>query len=267
MKFANGHIKTAIELVSEERFAQFRHICNSDENAVILHQHSTMLSAGLMPVIGLIEIALRNSADLHLTNYFGREDWMTAPAIPFRWKGDENGRITKAKLMAQRAIYSKMTNLEKHSLDALAFPNGVRKNQSHSVNAKKRQAQIVPSKGKIIAQLTIYFWKRLFSYDYDSTLWRPALKKVFPQKSIGRADVAQHLENIYQMRNRVAHHEVIFPDRVGPVLEAVDFVSNNLGVDAPSDDTPLSHLVRPHREILDERLDQMKKFILQVKKA
>lgn len=108
---------------------------------------------------------------------------------------------------------------------------------------KARRAQITVTEGKVIADLTLHFWKRLFGPDYEQTLWRTSLKRTFPNKKLKRADIADHLEQIYQSRNRLAHHEPVVHTRFSGTMKAIQFVIENLATQVPSNSTPLARLV------------------------
>lgn len=83
---------------------------------------------------------------------------------------------------AKRAEYSKLSQAQKAALDALAYPAGRPANTSHLRRAKGRRRQLVVNEGKVIAELTLYFWKRLYGQEYDQSLWRTTLKRTFPDK-------------------------------------------------------------------------------------
>lgn len=151
---------------------------------------------------------------------------------------------------AQRAAYSKLTAAEKQALDSDAFPNGLPPGIKHNNLAKRRQGIIVVPDSQVIAQLTIHFWKRLFSDNYEKTLWKPCLKYVFPNKTLGRPDIADHLEVIYEMRNRLAHHEPVYGGRLDKILASIDFVALNLGSRWPSPENPFAKLIMPQRDLL-----------------
>lgn len=105
----------------------------------------------------------------------------------------------------------------------------------------------------MITQLTMYFWKRLFSRDYEQTLWKPALRRIFPNKAIDRSAVAIQLERIHQSRNRVAHHEPVYGDRLVDTLSAVDFLASNLGATGSDGCTALHKVLRSERAALEDR--------------
>ena len=236
-------------LISTERLATFRKLTASDDDAIELHQATMMLGASIMTVSGTIEIALRNSVCEHLAQDVG-VDWLRSRPRPIRLDGHEEGQITKAEKQAQRAVYSKLENPEKRALDAKAFPKGKPGHLSHADVAIARQRTLAVSDGQVVAQLTIYFWKSLFSGRYEKTLWKRSLKSVFPNKTYSRALVADHLETLYQMRNRLAHHEPVYGSRLDEITTAIDFIAENLGSRTPSQESPAAKFILPHRERL-----------------
>ena len=97
--------------------------------------------------------------------------------------------------------------------------------------------------GKVIAELTFYIWKRIYGPDYEHSLWRPALKKTFPDKGLKRAQVAENLEVLYQARNRLAHHEPVLYQRFAGTITSVKFISQRLTMPHPTPDAPLARLI------------------------
>lgn len=261
---SNSHLRDAViaqlQLISVERADPFREISEDDQAVLKLHHLSTELSAALMPVIALIEIGLRNCVNDCLEKAFGTPDWMTNPTKGFKWRPQETDKVKNAKRMAQRAAYGKLDNQAKRALDSLAFPNGLPANIRHENRSKARQKAIEVSAGKIISQLTLFYWKRLYSDDYDQTLWKIGLKNTFPNKRINRTDVSRCLEGIYVLRNRVAHHETLLPYRVKDVFGQVDFIAENLMARSPSASAPLNLLVKPYRDTAKNKFDEMETF-------
>ncbi len=230
-------------LISPERLRSLTELTGSAEKAIELHQETLRLGASLMNVTATIEIALRNSVCENLGQYFGASSWLIQPPIHFQWKDPERKKIVSALDSAQRAEYSKLSQAEKSALDSLAYPNGRPSNISHLKRAKDRRRHIPVTEGKVVAELTLYFWKRLYGPEYEQALWRTSLKKTFPNKHISRADIAIKLEQIYQSRNRLAHHEPVLHKRFNDTMKAIDFVIQNLGTTAPDATTPLASLL------------------------
>lgn len=236
-------IPTLTALLSLERLGALTKLTGSKESAIELHQATLQLGAALMNVTATIEIALRNAVAENLGRYFGVPNWLQQTPVAFRWKEPERKKISAAIDSARRAEYSKLSQSDKAGLDALAYPDGRPANTPHPKRTRDRCRQIVVNEGKVIAELTLYFWKRLYGPEYEHSLWRPSLKRTFPDKRLSRALVATHLERIYQSRNRLAHHEPVLGQRFVDTMEAIEFVVQRLGMVAPRADSPLAHLL------------------------
>lgn len=244
MELNENDVAALAVLLSAERLSVHTQRTGSTREAIVLHQEIIKIGGCLMAIIAVVEIALRNAVSERLSLHFASPDWLRNPPLPFRWRDTEKAKIKEAVKSAQRASYAKLSQAEKHALDALAFPAGRPPGLSHSERAKARQAQIPVSNGKVIAELTMYFWKRLFSEDYEEALWKPSLKRVFPNKKLHRADVAKQLETIYQARNRLAHHEPVYGRRLVDAAAAIQFVAAHLGATAaPDHNSPLAKLL------------------------
>jgi hypothetical protein len=243
MELTDGDIAAIAVLLSPERLAALTALTGSTRAAIDLHQQTLSLSSELMVVIATVEIALRNAVCENLSSHFGIAGWLLSPPPSFEWKDSEREKIAQALDSGRRAIYSKMTQAEKSALDVVAFPKGKPVGLSHSGRARHRRGTIPITDGKVIAELTLYFWKRLYGPDYEHGLWRPTLKRTFPDKTISRAQVADHLENVYQSRNRLAHHEPVVRRRFHDVMTSIRFVTRHLLAPEPSAATPLAKLV------------------------
>lgn len=232
-----------VRLLSAERLRALVALTGSDNAAIDLHQETLRVGSALMHVIATIEIALRNSVCENLTHHFGVANWLTQTPVGFQWREPERKKIEQALDSARRAEYSKMSQAEKAALDVLAYPQGRPPNTSHLKRAKDRRKRIIVSEGKVIAELTLYFWKRLYGPEYDQALWRTTLKRTFPNKKTTRAEIAVHLEQIYQSRNRLAHHEPVLRKRFEDTLVAIEFVCHRLETATPRSSTSLARLL------------------------
>lgn len=232
-------------LISPERLGKLTQLTGSAEAAIELHQETLKLGATLMHVTATVEIALRNTVCENLSHHFAVPNWLFQPPVPFQWKAIEQGNITKALDSARRAEYAKLSQAQKAALDALAYPHGRPPGLAHLKRAKDRRRHIPVTDGKVIAELTFYFWKRLYGPDYEQSLWRTTLKRTFPDKALSRATVADTLEQIYQSRNRLAHHEPVLHKRFTDAMTAIEFVTQRLGSRAPDPNTALAKLLAP----------------------
>jgi hypothetical protein len=265
MSFLDQDVAALTVLLSPERLTSLTKLTGSARTAIELHQETLSLGSSLMNVIAVIEIALRNSVCENLSQHFETTAWLVHPPPPFRWRDQEKDKVAAALDSARRATYAKLTQAQKSALDGQAFPRGRPAHLSHLERTKAKHAQIIVTEGKVIAELTFYFWKRLFGPDYEQSLWRPSLKRTFPNKHLKRADVADHLEQIYQSRNRLAHHEPVLHTRFSSTMSAIQFLIEHLGTKAPSKDTPLARLlaneiaeVNVKAKALHDRLDRFR---------
>lgn len=244
-----------ISLLSPERLAPFLTITGNEQDAIAIHNQSLRLNATIMPVIALIEIGLRNAVSDQLRTKLGVPNWLTAPpASHLVWHDKEAKCIEKAIVHAQRAAYAKLNNAGKKALDVLAYPSGIPVGVKRTKRIRMRQAQIQVGIGQTIAQLTLSFWKGLFSVDYEAVLWKPVLRRLFPNKAINRVDVAGHLEVIYDARNRIAHHEPVIDGRLDNLLKSIQYVAQNFGAKQSGSDAVLAKMIAPFSEELERQV-------------
>ena len=250
-------LRRAVSLISVERFGTFTRIAGSEVDALALYQQTMVTAAALTPVIGMLEVAIRNAVCEQLRSTFGKPDWLREPPPTFAWRDEERQGIARALSHARKAAYARMNNRQKAALDALAFPTGVPDGTSHEDRSKARQRAIQVGNGDHIAQLSLFFWKRLFSADYEATLWKRSLRRLFPDKSVTRAAVATAIEAIYVVRNRLAHHEPIMGRRLVDAMAGLDFIVTHFEPDGTPDDSVLAKMLEPHRVVLERAADDL----------
>lgn len=261
MELSDEALTAITQLLSGERLGPYMAIAGAPRAAVALHQQTVQVASSLMSVIAVVEIALRNVVCDHLAAHFANRDWLRNPPTSFVWREQEKARIGEAVASARRAAYAKLDTTRKRAIDDQLFRNGVPAAISHERHAKIRQQSLPISQGQIVAQLTLFFWKRLFSSEYESSLWRPVLKRVFPDKQLRRAVVAGQLECIYQTRNRIAHHEPVYGKRLRDALSAIGFVITRLGQREPSRATPLAQLLADEWQALSTQAEDLRRRI------
>lgn len=246
-------------LLSSERLAPFVQIAGTERDAIELHNQAIRLNAALMPVVALIEIALRNAISEALRSRLGTPHWLTAPpADRLKWHDNEVAAIQRAVRHAQRAAYAKLTNAQKKALDAAAFQAGIPPGMKRDKRIRKRQEQINVGIGQTIAQLTLSFWKGLFAAEYEATLWKPILRSLFPNKSVDRVAVAGHLEVIYEARNRIAHHEPVLDPRLGALLGSITFISQSFASRQPGSQAVLARMIEPFQSAVATEVAAMR---------
>lgn len=235
-----------IDYISAERLQTYADLTDRPERAIALHNQTLQLGSSLLSMIALFELALRNATNLRIAETFGDRNWLVSENVSVPLLPAEQNAVQKAKSQAQKAIYAKLTYRQKMHMDAFAFPTGVPANITHHRQSRTRQQQFVVSHGQVISQTTLYFWKRLFGSEYDATLWKPCIKRVFPNKDLKRSDISRSLEKVYAIRNRVAHHEPVYGQRLHDVIEALDFLRNSLGARRGETNTKFQDFSRLH---------------------
>lgn len=232
------------DYISEERLKTYEDLTDRRERAIALHNQTLQLGSSLMSMIALFELALRNSTNMRISEAFEDHNWLVSDVASVPLLKNEKISVKKATKQAKKAAYAKLNYKEKGYLDAFAFPNGVPAGTSHEAKTNKRQALFVVSHGQVVSQTTFHFWKRLFSSEYENSIWKPCAKKVFPNKNLKRSHISAALEKVYAIRNRVAHHEPVYGDRLHEVIKALDFLRDNLGATAGETNTKFQEFSR-----------------------
>lgn len=241
-----------IALLSAERLESLRKHADSDLSTLLMHQQLMQLGTEFMTVIGVIEIALRNKIHNHLCDRFETDNWLLNP--PDILEKTERLAIKKAVSYAKRVSYSKLHSSEKRRLrdELLSIPANL--GLSSDDIAKECKSALTVSSSDVLTQLSLSFWKALFSVKYEQLLWDQGLKTLFPNKTLNRSQVARHLEKLYQARNRIAHHELVYGRRLNELYDSITFISHNFMVKRPSDSTPLCVLLKHHMTCLDSEI-------------
>lgn len=162
------------KVFSTERMQKYFQRFPADEHrAIELYKANIAVSEAFYPILAVFEVALRNSLNRELKEFFGSEDWyLRVDGYP--GLKDLRNEINLAK---------------KH--------------------ITKRNETITGS--KVVAELTLGFWVRLLNAEYEKTLWKP-LRKAFPfmnKNERQRGKVSAPINHIRSLRNRIFHHEPI----------------------------------------------------------
>jgi hypothetical protein len=162
------------KVFSTQRMEKYFNRYPNDYQKAITHYKSNIeLSEAFYSVLSMFEVALRNSLNRELTEYFGTNDWyLRVESVP-----------------GLRNLKSSINTAKKHIA-----------NRNETITANK-----------VIAELTLGFWVRLFNAEYELILWKP-LRKAFPyleKQQRQRNNVSAPINKIRDFRNRVFHHEPI----------------------------------------------------------
>jgi hypothetical protein len=160
-------------IASRERLEPYLATCFGDRSAAVrLYSWNIQVSAAFQAPLGCLEVACRNALHYRLSILFGRGDWWLAPNIQLHHT-------------AQRIVTDAIQEIQRR---------------------RKR-----PTTGRTVAELPFGFWVSLLGSgtDYETRLWRPALRHAFPGYRGRRALLYREFDEVRRLRNRIAHHEPI----------------------------------------------------------
>ena len=154
------------------------------EAAIRLYDWNTSAASALHGDLGRLEIVFRNTVDDALTGHGAMEGW---PQVWYRQAALFPGRQARRAREDIAAARQRATR-------------GGRRAEEH---------------GRVIAELNFGFWRYLCEPPYLTSLWVPAVASAFPLHPAAqrpervRADVADRMQRLHFLRNRIAHHEPI----------------------------------------------------------
>lgn len=183
---ATSDLASVRDDLSRIRFRRYERAAGHDlDDAMDLYLWNTDVSAAFYAVLQGVEIILRNALSKqmellhHRRGYRGM--WFDDPFGLLDQRHHED--IAKAMLRLQRDHY--------------------------------------PIKqDRMITVLSFGFWRFLLSARYEHTLWIPALRNAFPHAPTSRRTyIARRVEHLHHLRNRIAHHEPVYPRRLNRDME------------------------------------------------
>jgi hypothetical protein len=162
-------------LITPQRLTSYLAATGGDiDRALVLYEWDTHASAALMQTTALVEVIVRNALDRELTAWAakrGGRSWFDTAPL------DQRGRQVLAEARDR------------------ATRNG-RRPEAH---------------GKVVAELSLGFWRVLTASKYHANLWVPNLHRAFPGADANlrqrRVQVEGVLQQIGNARNRAAHAE------------------------------------------------------------
>lgn len=168
---------------------------NNPSKTIALYKANIAISQSFIPLISILEVALRNNIDEALGKEFNDNQWirtqkkgfMNAPFL--RWTDPNTG-----KLVDDRYHLKKVEAAEKDIIG-----NG-----------------LIITTGRIVSMQTFGFWTRLFNKKiYKSIKGSPI--NAFPNRPLtcDRQVIANSLFQIRNFRNRISHHEPICFNSLG----------------------------------------------------
>lgn len=175
-------------LLSAERLGSYLSWSSGDLPAAFaLYEWNMTASAAIMHTTGMVEVVIRNAMDRALVergNARGWQSWFDGAPL------DQRGRVDVRKARDRATRFG-------------------------------REAEV---HGKVVAELSLGFWRYLAASRYLTALWTPALYRAFPagpsDKRQQQREVDRHLQNLLLVRNRAAHHEPIHRRNLAQDLRA-----------------------------------------------
>ena len=176
--------------LSQPRMARFLQATQGDTTlAYQLYLDNLRLAQALHPIMGILEVALRNAINEQLSTYFNDPDWIIHQKRGFM----SDQRLRRYDHKQKRAVQN--TYLRDYVAQA---EQGIRRIQQ-PVTA-----------GKIIAELPLGFWTSLFDKtEYKILQGQPVQSFTQLLPNTGRAAVATALHEIRALRNRMNHNELL----------------------------------------------------------
>lgn len=202
--------------VSPERAGTYLGAVSGDRGrALALYEWHARLNGALFPVVADIEIVIRNAMHDELTTYHGSR--RAAPT--YRWF-DEPAWFPPRLGWFHHRSSTDISRAKQHVKDG-------------GPGCPHR-----PPAGKVVAELSLGFWRFLLAPHYEASFWSPALRHAFagaPPAATrqGREQVHGPVERLHVLRNRLAHHEPVFrPIRMqrGPAVDVATIIDGALEV-------------------------------------
>ena len=177
--------KIIADRLTLSRLRSYFDATNGDTEAAInLYDWNTRVGAALYEDLSRLEVVFRNAVDDALTRYGSTRGW-------------QNVWYQRTQLF--RGRHASRTRVD---IDT-------------ACRRATRQGRYKESHGKVIAELNFGFWRYLCEPPYLTSLWVPAIASAFalhPSASNPRqvrSDVADRMQRLHFLRNRIAHHEPI----------------------------------------------------------
>ena len=151
----------------------------------------------------------------------------------FEWIAERN-QLSVDNLYIRNTELSKITweTLKIFELNLRSHINQVMRNFTQTTNWQQVSGLLIPKDQSRIPMppkhyrvLGLGFYCLLFSDRYHTKLWIPCLKPSLPSWMRTRRELHANFSSLVQVRNRIAHHEIIYNF---PLIEILDFAQEIL---------------------------------------
>lgn len=164
--------------LTSERLGSYMVAADGDlELAFTLYEWNMRASAAVLTTTGMVEVLVRNALDEQLMGWardrHQGRSWFDAAPL------DQQGRNDVAKARERASRHGRTPEVH----------------------------------GKVVAELSLGFWRYLVASRYLTSMWIPATHAAFPHGAQDlrrrRSDTETRLQRLLFVRNRAAHHEPI----------------------------------------------------------
>jgi len=178
MKFST--LETHLSIPRIHRYLQ---ICTNQTRAMKLYTANLKLARDFHPLLGVLEVILRNQVYDVIADHFSDRDWIITQASPTGFMSHRS--LAKRKYVMRRQVENAIKTLRR---------NGV-----HTISGSR-----------VLAEQTFAFWTDLFEPHHFGLVSRVPTKafRHLPP-TVGRSQVADILKKIRKFRNRINHNEPI----------------------------------------------------------
>jgi hypothetical protein len=178
MLFSSEQLSNIPHIISEPRFATYLQNCNNDRiKALQLYQWNLQLSSAFVIPLHLLEISIRNAV-VEALEQVHTSNWPWTQGFILSLPNPHTGYNPRRSLV--------------------------------SIAQSQRRM------GKVVAELNLVFWEKMFTSRHDERIWNNHIKSIFPHSPANmtasqvRAYIHNYVREIRELRNRIAHHEPIF---------------------------------------------------------
>jgi hypothetical protein len=162
---------------------------NSNTRAQKLYKANLKIAQAFHPILGVLEVVLRNRINDILTAHFTDPDWIVNQ---------------KSGFMVDRSL----TYIHKRT--GRRIQNDFLKREVEKAEKRIRKNGAVITSGKIIAEQTLGFWTDLFEvHHYRLLIGKPIQIFSILPSGHGRKEITDELDKIRRFRNRISHNEPI----------------------------------------------------------
>lgn len=162
---------------------------NSQTRAVRLYKANLKVAQAFHPLLGLLEVILRNRLNDILTAHFSDPDWIINQRRGFM-------------------VHPSLTYIHKRT--GKPVTNDFLKKDVDKAERRLRKLGVAATSGKIIAELTFGFWTDIFEPHHYRILFGKPIKMFSTLPTgYGRKEVCAELHKIRKFRNRINHNEPI----------------------------------------------------------